>query len=232
MQIEIEHLKKVYHAKTVLSLESLSFESGKIHGILGPNGSGKTTFMKSVAGLLLPTSGNIFYNHQPANESVLKQLTYASHTPYLFARSVYDNIAYPLKIRKKSKTTIEPIVNALLEEFKMTDLSRQNAKKLSGGESQKTALARALSFDPDTLLLDEPTANIDPQSLKLIETALIKRNREKKLTIIIITHNLRQAYRLCDTLTFFNEGHCLFSGSPTNFKSCTSDVINDFMTLN
>lgn len=84
MQIAIEKLTKTYHGKTVLSLDSLRLESGKIHGILGPNGSGKTTLMKSVAGLLAPTSGVITYNGLPGDETVLKKLTYASHTPYLF----------------------------------------------------------------------------------------------------------------------------------------------------
>ena len=141
MQIAIEKLTKTYHGKTVLSLDSLRLESGKIHGILGPNGSGKTTLMKSVAGLLAPTSGVITYNGLPGDETVLKKLTYASHTPYLFSMSVYDNIAYPLKIRKYGKAAAAPIVEGLLREFKIEEIAKQNAKKLSGGESQKTALA-------------------------------------------------------------------------------------------
>ena len=232
MQIAIEKLTKTYHGKTVLSLDSLRLESGKIHGILGPNGSGKTTLMKSVAGLLAPTSGVITYNGLPGDEAVLKKLTYASHTPYLFAMSVYDNIAYPLKIRKYGKAAAAPIVEGLLREFKIEEIAKQNAKKLSGGESQKTALARALSFSPDTLLLDEPTANIDPQSLKIIEAALIKRNREAGLTVIIITHNPSQAYRICDSLSFLDSGRLLFNGSVKAFKASKNPVIRDFITLN
>ena len=188
--------------------------------------------MKSVAGLLTPTSGAITYNGRTGDEAVLKKLTYASHTPYLFAMSVYDNIAYPLKIRKYAKASAAPIVEGLLREFKIEELAKQNAKKLSGGESQKTALARALSFSPDTLLLDEPTANIDPQSLKIIEAALIKRNREAGLTVIIITHNPSQAYRICDTLSFIDSGRLLFHGSVEDFKASDNPVIQDFITLN
>ncbi|MEG0074914.1 MAG: ABC transporter ATP-binding protein [Eubacterium sp.] len=232
MQIKIKNLKKTYGTKTVLNLSDLKFESGKIHGILGPNGSGKTTFMKIIGGLLTPSSGTIYYNGISDADKALKKMTYASHNPYLFSRSVRENIAYPLKIRKKTKEEIDPIVKDLLKEFKIETIANQNAKKLSGGESQKTALARALSFSPDTLLLDEPTANIDPQSLRLIEASLLKRNIEKDLTVIIITHNPSQAFRICHTLTYIDAGKCLYTGNPTDFKQVDTPSIQDFISLN
>lgn len=236
MNIETNHIVKTYQQKTVLNLEGayrkLLFESGKIHGIIGPNGSGKTTLMKIMAGLIPPTAGKVLYNDQPLGPDIFSEMTYSTHTPTLFSRSVYENIAYPLKIRKREKDEIHQTVSQLLEEFEINEIKNQSAKHLSGGESQKTALARALSFSPKVLFLDEPTANIDPKSIQIIEAALKKRNHEQDLTIIIITHNLSQAFRICNHLTFLDQGSCLFSGTPEELMTTIHPIIDEFISFN
>ncbi|MGL4606981.1 MAG: ABC transporter ATP-binding protein [Eubacteriaceae bacterium] len=236
MNIKTENLTKIYGKKIVLNLnhpnEFLSFPAGKIHGILGPNGSGKSTLMKIMAGLIPSTTGKVTYNDQLITKEISKNLTYSTHQPVLFSRSVFDNIAYPLSIRKHSKEKIGQIVSNLLEEFELQEVQLQNAKKLSGGESQKTALARALSFSPKVIFLDEPTANIDPRSIRLMESALLKRNQENALTIMLITHNLSQAFRLCDTITFLDSGRALYSGSPKALVESDNSLIRDFISIN
>jgi tungstate transport system ATP-binding protein len=236
MRIEIKEVIKTYGNKPVLQFNTESqpfvFETGKIHGIIGPNGSGKTTLMKIIAGLTKLTKGNILYDGTTLNQQILTEMTFSNHTPVLFSRSVYENIAYPLKIRKFEKKRIHEIVSQLIREFELSEIQNQNAKHLSGGESQKTALARALSFSPKLLLLDEPTANIDPKSIMLIESALKKRNHEEGLTIIIITHNLSQAFRLCSHLTFLDQGVCLFTGTPDEIRATSNSAIQDFISFN
>lgn len=236
MNIETSNIVKTYKEKNVLNLageySQLLFESGKIHGIIGPNGSGKTTLMRIMAGLTNPTAGDVLYNGQPLDQDILSEMTYSNHTPTLFSRSVYENIAYPLKIRKRDKEEIHQTVSQLLDEFEITAIKNQNAQHLSGGESQKTALARALSFSPRVLFLDEPTANIDPKSIQLIEAALIKRNREQGLTIVIITHNLSQAFRICTDLSFLDQGFCLFSGTPEKMMASSHSTIDEFISFN
>lgn len=236
MNIETSNITKTYQQKTVLDLEgtyrNLLFESGKIHGIIGPNGSGKTTLMKIMAGLIPPTTGKVLYNSQPLGPDIFSEMTYSTHTPTLFSRSVYENIAYPLKIRKRKKNEIDHTVSQLLEEFEIDAIKNQSARHLSGGEAQKTALARALSFSPKVLFLDEPTANIDPKSIRIIETALKKRNIEEGLTIIIITHNLSQAFRICRHLTFLDQGSCLFSDTPEKIMTSTHPTIDEFISFN
>ncbi|WP_373483612.1 ABC transporter ATP-binding protein [Acetobacterium sp.] len=236
MNIETKNIVKTYNEKTVLNLNGdyrdLFFESGKIHGIIGPNGSGKTTLMKIMAGLILPTGGDVLYSGQPLGQDIRSKMTYSNHTPTLFSRSVYENIAYPLKIRKREKDEIHQLVSQLLEEFEIDDIKNQSARHLSGGESQKTALARALSFSPKVLFLDEPTANIDPKSIQIIEAALKKRNREQGLSIIIITHNLSQAFRICNHLTFLDQGSCLFSDTPEKIMVSTDPTIDEFISFN
>lgn len=236
MNIETNNLTKTYKDTSVLNLtqeyNALFFESGKIHGIIGPNGSGKTTLMKIMAGLISPSGGDVLYDGRPGINDVPKDITYSSHRPTLFSRTVFENIAYPLKIRKRSKAEIHTIVTELLDEFKISAIQTHNAKKLSGGESQKTAMARALSFSPKVLFLDEPTANIDPKSVKLMEAALLKRKKSQGLTIIIITHNLSQAFRICDTLTFLNQGTCLYSGPAHGLIESVDPIIHDFISFN
>nr|WP_320024724.1 ABC transporter ATP-binding protein [uncultured Acetobacterium sp.] len=236
MKIEANALAKTYQEKSVLTLtgayQNLVFEPGQIYGIIGPNGSGKTTLLKIMAGLIPMSSGSILYDNQTLSHHTMTEMTYSSHTPTLFSRSIYENIAYPLRIRKCDKETINDTVKGLLAEFELEKIQTQNAKHLSGGESQKTALARALSFAPKVLFLDEPTANIDPKSIRIIESALKKRSLNHNLTVIIITHNLSQAFRICSQLIFLNQGQCLFSGTPEEIMATADPIINDFISYN
>lgn len=206
MEISIKGLSKVYGERTVLNIESLLFESNKLYGIIGPNGAGKSTLLRIISGIEQNTFGEIYYNRCILNEQISKLITFMSQRHYLLKTSVFNNIAYPLKIRKQSKKTIESKVNEIMMELQLFDLRDQLATSLSGGEAQKVALARALIFEPQLLLLDEPTANIDPNSMKLIEKVILKRNNEKKGTTIMITHNMSQARRLCDEVIFMNKG--------------------------
>lgn len=236
MKIEAKAIAKTYQDKSVLTLsgayQDLVFEPGRIYGIIGPNGSGKTTLLKIMAGLIPMSSGSILYDSQVLSHQAMTEMTYSSHTPTLFSRSIYENIAYPLQIRKCDKQTIDDTVKGLLVEFELEKIQTQNAKHLSGGESQKTALARALSFSPKVLFLDEPTANIDPKSIRIIESALKKRSLNHNLTVIIITHNLSQAFRICSHLIFLNQGQCLFSGTPEEIMATADPIINDFISYN
>ncbi|SHJ63185.1 ATP-binding cassette domain-containing protein [Paramaledivibacter caminithermalis] len=219
MNIEIQSLIKTYNQRQVLNIKSLSLEKGKIYGIIGPNGAGKSTMLRIIAGLEEAKKGTILYNKKHLNGEIIKNLTYLNQKPYLLRTSVFNNIAYPLKLRKYKKETLKKKVIEIVKEFNIFDLRHQPATNLSGGEAQKVALARALIFEPELLLLDEPTANIDPNSLELIEKKIIKRNREKNTTIIIITHNIGQAKRLCDEIIFIREGEIVEYGKTNQVIS-------------
>lgn len=212
MEININGLVKVYGERTVLSIESLILESNQFYGIIGPNGAGKSTLLRIISGLEQSTQGDITYDQGSLNEKLLKQVTYMSQRHYLLKTTVYNNIAYPLKIRKYSKEIINNKVNEIMMELQLFDLKDQLATKLSGGESQKVALARAMIFEPQLLLLDEPTANIDPDSRKLIEKMVLKRHKERKGTIVMITHNRGQARRMCDEVLMLNQGKLKVTG--------------------
>ncbi len=212
MEINIEGLVKVYEERTVLNVDALFLESNKFYGIIGPNGAGKSTLLRMIAGLEPNTKGEILYNRSPLNEKMLRQVTFMSQRHYLLGTTVFNNIAYPLKIRKYAKEAIENKVKEIMMALQLVDLKDQLATKLSGGESQKVALARALVFEPQLLLLDEPTANIDSVSMNLIEKAILKRKEDESGTTIMITHDIDQARRLCDEVIRMEKGQVKANG--------------------
>ncbi|WP_432665917.1 ATP-binding cassette domain-containing protein [Wukongibacter baidiensis] len=232
MDIRIEGLVKIYGERTVVNIENMTLEKGRVYGVIGPNGAGKSTMLKIVAGLEDSSRGKTLYNENPLNDEILKNITYMSQRPYLLRTSVFNNISYPLKIRKYDKRDIEDKVNEIMKELGISDLSSQLATSLSGGESQKVALARALVFEPEILLLDEPTANIDPNSIELIEKVIAKRNTEKGMTAIIITHNMGQAKRLCDEVIFMDKGKVVECGkSEKLISNPQKDETKRFLSL-
>jgi len=198
MNIEIKGLVKTYGKRPILNIEKLVFERQKIYGITGINGVGKTTLLKIIAGLESYEEGMIYYNGVSLNKTLMKQISYVSQSPYMFKQSVFDNIAYPLKLRKTNRDTIEREVMTLLEHLKLSSLKNHQANVLSAGETQKVALARALVFKPNVLLLDEPTANIDSETMMLIETLLRNYVERDHMTVLHISHNAAQIERLCD----------------------------------
>ena len=206
MDINITNLLKKYHDKAVVDIDHTQFSSGTIYGITGDNGAGKTTLLKIIAGLEHYDAGEILYSGAPLEQGMMKKITYLSQTPYLMRTSVYENIVYPLKIRNVDPMTIQKKVADIMDELQITELKNQLATQLSGGESQKVALARALVFDPEVLLLDEPTASIDPATIEMIEEAITKRNIRQKMTVIMISHNMDQVKRMCDEIVYMKKG--------------------------
>lgn len=206
VRLEIENVKKTYGDKTVLDISHLVIEDGKITGVTGSNGSGKSTLLNIIGGIDDNFAGKIKYNGQDLNKETSKEITYVFQKPYLLRRSVFDNIAYPLNLRKIDKKTTENHVKEIMKRLEIEDLSNKKGHRLSGGESQKVALARSLVFKPDLLLLDEPTSNIDSESVKIMEREVTRFNSETGGTVIIITHNLAQAERICDEIIYLDSG--------------------------
>lgn len=206
VEISVKNLEKYYSEKQILDIEDLVIEKGKITGLIGPNGSGKSTLLNIIAGLDKDFYGAVKYDGELINKSIYKNMTLVFQKPYLFKRKVSENIGYPLKLRKVDKEEIKIRVGEIIGRFEIEDLKDKKAHLLSGGESQKVNLARALVFDPKLLLLDEPTSNIDPESIKIMEREILRFNEETKGTVLIVTHNMEQSKRLCDNLIYLDEG--------------------------
>lgn len=206
MKINIEYLKKQYGDKLILDIDHLEIESNKITGITGHNGSGKTTLLNIISGIDRVYEGKITYDGKILNDKISDNMTYVFQKPYLFRRKVYENIIYPLKVRNYDKVKIKEHLNKTIMNLEIEDLMQLKAHKLSGGESQKVALARALVFNPDILLLDEPTSNIDPEYIVTMEKEILRFHEETKGTIIIVTHNIEQSIRLCHNIINLDKG--------------------------
>ncbi|MCI8647459.1 MAG: ATP-binding cassette domain-containing protein [Firmicutes bacterium] len=211
MDLRFENLQKAYEGKLVLNLREGTVKSGSRTAVIGPNGAGKSTLLNLIAGLDTPNAGHIYYSGSlniPARE-----ITMVFQSPYLISTTVERNIAYPLKLRGWKEDAIQQRVEELCGELNLMEFRRKKAWKLSGGETQKVALARALSFHPKLLLLDEPTANIDPATTGEIEKMLETINQREQTTIVLITHNLAQARRVCDRCLFLKDGELVEEGS-------------------
>ncbi len=209
MNVTFEKLQKSYEGRKVLDIEKGIIKSGSRTAIIGPNGAGKSTLLKILSGLEQADVGIISYDGNP--EFPQMSATMVFQKPYLISTTVEKNIAYPMKLRGFSDDEIEKRITELTEELGLASFRKQKTWKLSGGETQKVALARALSFKPELLLLDEPTANVDPYTTAEIEKMLIKAS--EYATIVIITHSLAQAKRLCDEAMMLHEGKIIEYGS-------------------
>ena len=207
MKLEIKRLVRDYGTKRVLDLEEVTIEKGTRTAIIGPNGAGKSTLLNIVSRIDSASEGEVVYESEDP-----RLVTQVFQQPYMLRTSVERNIQYPLRLRNWPEDRMKRRSDELMEELGLLDLRNQKAWKLSGGETQKVALARALSFEPSLLLLDEPTANIDPATTAEIEEMLLKINREEGTTILFVTHNLAQARRVCNRLLFLDKGKLVESG--------------------
>jgi tungstate transport system ATP-binding protein len=171
---ELRKLKKSFGDREILDIPYAELFQGEIYAIVGPNGSGKTTILKILNALEGPTSGRVFFKGVDLyNASDLlrfqREMTMVMQNPYLFDTSVYENVAYGLKVRNLDKKDIKKKVEKTLELVGLTHIKDRRVANLSGGEVQRVAIARGLVINPKVLFLDEPTANVDQVNRRLID---------------------------------------------------------------
>lgn len=211
--ITIRDLKKHYEEKTILDIPAQDFERERIYCIFGPNGAGKTTLLNILSCVDKPSSGVILSDGKPLKR---KNIGYLRQDPLLFNGSIFSNIELPLKIRKiGDKNRVYEIMN----ELGIEKIKDKKACETSYGELKRAALARAIVFEPEILLLDEPTANIDPASIKIIEGLIKRINKTNKTTIILTTHDLLSGYRLTDDVLSIIKGK-IENGGMKNLFPC------------
>jgi len=208
----LENITKYYNERIVLDIPKLNLQCGNIYTLSGPNGAGKTTFLNILSFLLLPSSGHLAYRNIPVkfNEKFLRQLRKSvilvNQHPILFSTSVYKNIEFGLKIRKIPHETRKKIITSALDMVDMNTFIDADARHLSGGETRRIAIARAIACSPSVLLLDEPTADLDLESRLTIENIIREIHDRKDITILFCTHDLAQASRLTNKNIYFLNG--------------------------
>ena len=188
-----------------LVVSQAEFAPGKIHGIVGHNGSGKTILLKTLMGILEPESGVIDYEGL-----AMTDVTLMSQRPYLLHGTVYENLVYPLKLRgiDPKKTEMAAEIDRLLERVGLLGMKNQYARSLSSGERQKLSFLRAVIFKPKFIMMDETLSNMDPES----ETQILDLIREiqasgEPVTWLIVNHQLEQKEDLCDVIHRMEKGH-------------------------
>jgi tungstate transport system ATP-binding protein len=232
---ELHKVTKIFDGITALEDIDLKIREGEILALLGPNGSGKTTLLKILAFLEKTSKGEVYFLGRKVTEENLKQMrmesTMVFQRPILFNTTVYNNVAYGLKIRKLPKSKRDEEVRQVLKIVKLEGFEKRQAKKLSGGQQQRVALARALALNAKLLLLDEPTADLDPKNASIIEEVLASVNRESKTTIVIATHNMFQAKSLPHRVALITYGRIRETGTPKEIFSRLSKTLVSFAGL-
>ena len=217
--LEVKELTKSYGKKVVIENIDLYVSTSEIVGLLGPNGAGKTTTFYSILGLIRPEGGRILLDNQDISDLPMymrarKGISYLPQEPSIFRKlSVEDNLRAVLEIKGLNKDQIETELNSLLREFNLTEFSKRDGYKLSGGERRRTEIARALATKPTFILFDEPFAGIDPLAIIELKKMMIYL-RSKGLGIVITDHNVRDTLSITDRAYIISDGEILEEGTP------------------
>ena len=224
--LEARNLAKSYGKKPVVKDVSLSVKQGEIVGLLGPNGAGKTTCFYMIIGLVAQDGGTVFIDDEdittlPMHGRARRGLGYLPQEPSVFRKlSVEDNILAILETRKDlSRQQRNHKLKELMDEFHISHLAKNIGISLSGGERRRVEIARALSTDPQFILLDEPFAGVDPISVNDIKN-IIRHLRDKGIGVLITDHNVRETLDICEHAYIVGEGHVIAEGT-------TEHILND-----
>jgi tungstate transport system ATP-binding protein len=206
-----------YDGYTALQIPSLAVQSSEVLAILGPNGAGKSTLLRVMGLLQRPDAGDVSLfgiEAQPKNSLLLRRrVATVFQEPLLLNESVYDNVALGLRLRGMASREIEPRLTPWLERFGIGQLASRAARSLSGGEAQRTSLARAFAVEPELLLLDEPFAALDPVSRETLLRDFHVIVRQTKTTAVLVTHDRQEGFTLADRIGVLKDGRLLQLGS-------------------
>ena len=227
MSLSVKGLNVSYGKNHILKDINLEIESGEFVSILGKSGCGKTTLIKSIAGLLETDNGdiNIFDKNVATLPPEKRQTVIVFQDLRLFPHmNVEDNIAFAMKLKKMDKAVIKEKVEKLLDQVRLSGYEKRKVSRLSGGQMQRVALARALGAEPKLLLLDEPFASLDEDLRKEMGELVRRLHRENGITTVMITHDKEEAMELSDRLALMEEGRILAFDSPERLYNSPKDI--------
>ena len=220
LPIYIKDLSLILDERKILSSLNLSINSDDVTVIMGPNGAGKSIFLKILNGILTPTSGCITWNNKKQFSDTLNTQAFVFQKPILLRRSVIANLDYIDSVLGYKKKISK---DRLLKIVQLQKQKNHPARMLSLGEQQRLSLIRSLMLSPNLLLLDEPTANLDPASTKIIEDIILNL-KLMGIKIIFVTHNILQAKRIADDIIFLNEGKMVEHLNKQEFFSNSKSI--------
>ncbi len=223
----LHNVSRRYGRRQVLAVAELNILRGEILAIVGPSGAGKSTLLRLLGFLESPSEGRLTFEGSAICDEpplpVRRRVTTMLQAPRLLNRSVADNVRYGVALRGRK---LEPSrLEHWLGSLGLTALARQLAAQLSAGEAQRVALARALALQPDVLLLDEPTASLDPANVGLVESLLREEHRRRSATIVLVTHNVFQARRLAHRVGLLLDGRLVELAATADFFDRPADPL-------
>lgn len=232
--VRVDRLEKTLGKNKVLRGISLEANSGEIFGLLGPNGAGKTTTLRIICTLLTPDAGTVEvlgFDTRTAAEEVRRRVGVVTADIGVYPRlSARENIAYFAELSGVLDGEVNRRVDAVIERLDMGSFAKQRAESLSSGQKQKVAIARAIVHDPEILMFDEPTSNLDVLASRDIRDFMVEARGRGKC-VIFSTHVLHDAERLCDRVTILHEGKVVATGATADVRGAHRDLEDAFLGL-
>jgi sodium transport system ATP-binding protein len=232
--VAVERLEKTLGANTVLRGISLEAQAGEIFGLLGPNGAGKTTTLRIICTLLSPDAGSVEvlgFSTRTAPEEVRKRIGVVTADIGVYPRlSARENIEYFGRLCGLSGADLDRKVNGVVERLDMGSFAKQRSESLSSGQKQKVAIARAIVHDPQVLMFDEPTSNLDVLASREVREFMVEVKGRGKC-VIFSTHVMHDAERLCDRITIIHQGRVVASGRTAEVRGEHRDLEDAFLAL-
>ena len=232
--VKVEHLSKDFGSLKVLKDISFAVEPGEIFVLMGPSGSGKSVLLKHVVGLELPTSGQVLVdNHDAASDETREQVRMALvfQSGALFnSLSVYDNLAlYPREHRMANEAGIREKVMHALKILSLEGAAKKSPAELSGGMRKRVAIARALVMEPQLMLYDEPTSELDPVMSATISEIIASLREEYRVTTIVVSHDRDLALNIADRVGILMDGKLIYLGPPADLRQPKDPAVADFL---
>lgn len=237
--IEVKDLTKSFGKRIVLDGISLAIEKGKTTVVIGPSGCGKTVFLKHLIGLFHPTSGEVYFKGERIDEMRDNELNKVRmHFGYLFqggalfdSMTVFENITFPITQNHKVKDWrfVEELVKEKLAMVGMDGYQNAYPANLSGGQKKRVALARAIALNPEVVLYDEPTTGLDPIRSDIINELILKLEKELGITSVVVTHDMKSAYKVGDRIIMLHEGRIIADGNDDYIKQHPNHIVQAFI---
>jgi phospholipid/cholesterol/gamma-HCH transport system ATP-binding protein len=237
--VELRDVLMRFEDKKVLDDISLQVQPQDRLVIMGQSGSGKSTILRLILGILQPNEGSIFFRQFEITRLRRRKLQQVrrhigmvyQYSALLSSRNVRDNVALPLEeLTDKSRKEIDKVVDEKLDLVGMVEAKQQMPSELSGGMRKRVSLARALVLDPELILFDEPTAGLDPVISSVIDELIINLTEKSEVTSIIVTHDMSSAFRIATRMAMLFQGKIIEDAPPDQFRQSTNPVVVQFLS--
>jgi ABC-2 type transport system ATP-binding protein len=217
--VELQHVRKAYDTKIAVANLSFTIEAGSMFGLLGPNGSGKTSSIRMVIGITVPDSGTIRLFGQPFHRSLLKRVGYLPEERGLYKKmKVMDQLIFLGQLHGLDATTASKRAHVWCEKLQITEAIHKKTEELSKGMQQKIQFISTLLHEPELIIMDEPFSGLDPVNAVLLMDTLVDLRKQGR-TILFSTHRMDQVEKLCDNICLIHNSHLVLSGSMREIKS-------------